>query len=99
MVDDVLKYKRKDGVDAALRALAGDMFAGGTQSLDLRAALDDLDVRALVIWGAQDQIIPVSHAEHLPGHVEVHVLDGRGHSPHMEAAGDCNRLIARLIDS
>jgi pyruvate dehydrogenase E2 component (dihydrolipoamide acetyltransferase) len=98
MVDDVLKYKRKDGVDAALRALAGDMFPGGRQSLDLRAELDDLTVPVLVIWGALDRIIPPSHAENLPDHVGVHVLAGQGHSPHMEAANECNRLIARLLD-
>jgi hypothetical protein len=99
MVDDVLKYKRKDGVDAALRTLAGDMFSDGAQSLDLRAALEDLDVPVLVIWGAQDQVIPASHAEGLPAGVEVHVLDGQGHSPHMEAANECNRLMSSAVDS
>jgi pyruvate dehydrogenase E2 component (dihydrolipoamide acetyltransferase) len=97
MVDDVLKYKRKDGVDVALRALADDMFAGGAQSADLRATLDGLAMPLLVIWGAQDQVIPPSHAEGLPDGVEVHVLDEQGHSPHMEAANECNRLIGRFI--
>jgi pyruvate dehydrogenase E2 component (dihydrolipoamide acetyltransferase) len=78
MVDDVLKYKRKDGVDVALRALADDMFAGGAQSVDLRATLDGLAMPLLVIWGAQDQVIPPSHAEGLPDGVEVHVLDDQG---------------------
>jgi pyruvate dehydrogenase E2 component (dihydrolipoamide acetyltransferase) len=98
MVDDVLKYKRKDGVDAALRALADDMFPGGTQSVDLRAALDGLEVPVLVIWGAQDQVVPSSHAEGLPDGVEVHVLADQGHSPHMEAANECNRLIGGFVE-
>jgi pyruvate dehydrogenase E2 component (dihydrolipoamide acetyltransferase) len=97
MVDDVLKYKRKDGVDAALRALAGDVFAGGAQALDLRDALKTIEVPVLVIWGAEDRVIPSSHAEGLPDRVDVHLLDGQGHSPHMEAANECNRLIGRFV--
>lgn len=34
-----------------------------------------------------------------PAGVEVHVLDGQGHSPHMEAAGEVNRLIGRFVDA
>ena len=35
MVEDVLKYKRLDGVDAALNRVATACFAGGRQSLEL----------------------------------------------------------------
>jgi pyruvate dehydrogenase E2 component (dihydrolipoamide acetyltransferase) len=99
MVDDVLKYKRKDGVDAALRALAGDMFPDGAQSVDLRAELAALDVPVLVVWGEQDQVIPASHAAGLPDEVVVHLLDGQGHSPHMEAANEVNRLIGQVVNA
>lgn len=97
LVEDVLKYKRKDGVDAALRHLADDMFAGGRQAVDLRDELAALDAPVLVIWGADDQIIPVGHVEDLPEGVQVHVLDGQGHSPHMEAANHVNRLIGQFL--
>ena len=99
LVDDVLRYKRKDGVDAALRALAAELFPNGGQALDLRADLEGLAAPVLVIWGADDQVIPASHAQDLPDGVQVHVLDGQGHSPHMEAANDVNRLIGRFIAS
>jgi pyruvate dehydrogenase E2 component (dihydrolipoamide acetyltransferase) len=98
MVDDVLKYKRKDGVETALRALAGDTFSDGRQSLDLRADLAGLEIPVLVVWGAQDRVIPASHAEGLPEGVLVQVLDGQGHSPHMEAANELNRLIADFLE-
>lgn len=97
LVDDVLRYKRKDGVDAALAALAADLFPDGGQAVDLRAELASLDVPVLVIWGAQDQVIPASHADGLPDGVEVHVLDGQGHSPHMEAANEVNRLVGQFV--
>lgn len=98
LVDDVLKYKRKDGVDAALRALAADLFPDGHQAVDLRGDLAGLDVPVLVIWGARDQVMPATHADGLPDAVEVHVLDDQGHSPHMEAANEVNRIIGRFLE-
>jgi pyruvate dehydrogenase E2 component (dihydrolipoamide acetyltransferase) len=97
LVDDVLRYKRKDGVDAALRSLAAELFPDGGQTLDLRADLEGLAAPVLVIWGAEDEVVPASHAQGLPDGIEVHVLDGQGHSPHMEAANDVNRLIGRFV--
>jgi pyruvate dehydrogenase E2 component (dihydrolipoamide acetyltransferase) len=75
------------------------MFPDGAQSVDLRAELAALDVPLLVIWGAQDQVIPASHADRLPDEVTVRVLDGQGHSPHMEAANEVNRLIGQVVDA
>ena len=68
-----------------MEALRDQLFADGRQarSLDLDAYHGPL----LVIWGAEDAIIPAAHAEAAPSRAEVHVLDGVGHSPHMEAAG------------
>jgi pyruvate dehydrogenase E2 component (dihydrolipoamide acetyltransferase) len=45
-----------------------------------------------VIWGRDDKIIPVTHAP-----ADTHVLDGVGHLPHMERAGEVNRLIRAMI--
>lgn len=98
LVDDVLKYKRKDGVDVALRTLAADMAAEGRQRIDLRAELEGLTCPVLVVWGERDEIIPARHAEGLPAGVRVEVLEGRGHSPHMEAASELNRLIGGFIE-
>ena len=44
----------------------------------------------LTIWGAEDRIIP-------PGPDAEQVIEGAGHSPHMEAAGEVNRLIDRFL--
>jgi pyruvate dehydrogenase E2 component (dihydrolipoamide acetyltransferase) len=90
LVDDVLKYKRIDGVDGALRTIAGAAFADVVD-------LTDLDVPALVIWGAEDRVVPAAHAERAPAGAEVHVIDGAGHSPHMEAAAEVNRLLERFL--
>jgi pyruvate dehydrogenase E2 component (dihydrolipoamide acetyltransferase) len=93
MVDDVLRYKRLDGVQAALGMLAERLFPGGRQARVLAGELEDSPVPVLVVWGEADAIIPAAHAGAAPGRAETHVLPGVGHSPHMEAAGDVNRLL------
>ncbi len=97
MVDDVLRYKRLDGVDSSLRTLAGDLFLQGRQSVVLAPRLAEVAVPVLVIWGGADQILPASHAQGLPDNVRTEILDGAGHSPHMEAANEVNRLVERFL--
>jgi len=50
-----------------------------------------------VIWGREDRIIPVAHAEALANRLPVRILDAAGHLPHMEKAGEVNRLIEQFI--
>jgi pyruvate dehydrogenase E2 component (dihydrolipoamide acetyltransferase) len=97
LVDDVLKYKRIDGVDQALRAIAANAFGEGGQRVVIADRLGELEVPLLVVWGREDRIIPAAHAERAPEGAEVHVLDGQGHSPHMEAAGDFNRIMEGFL--
>jgi pyruvate dehydrogenase E2 component (dihydrolipoamide acetyltransferase) len=97
LVDDVLKYKRIDGVDEALRAIAGKLFGQGGQRVVIAGRLPELEVPLLVVWGREDRIIPAAHTERAPEGAEVHVLDGQGHSPHMEAAGDFNRIVEGFL--
>lgn len=97
MINDVLKYKRLDGVDRALRRLAEGLFPGGRQKTFEPGDLARIPVPVSVIWGRNDRILPVAHADSLPDGVEVHRLDGIGHMPHMEAAAEVNRLIEAAL--
>ncbi len=99
MVEDVLRYKRLDGVASALATIAEAWFAGGRQSLDLTARLAGLKLPLQIIWGREDRIIPVAHAAALGDRLPVHILNDTGHLPHMEKAGEVNRLIKRLIEN
>lgn len=99
LVDDVLKYKRIDGVDAALRSIADQVFGGGQQHVFVGDRLAELQVPLLVVWGAEDRILPAEHARRVPESADVHVLEGSGHSPHMEAPGDVNRLMQLTLQS
>ena len=99
LVDDVLKYKRLDGVREALSALAANLFAGGRQSEVLADDLGKAELPALVIWGELDRIIPVAHAGALGGNAKVEVIPGAGHMVQMEKANRVNELIqAHLAD-
>jgi pyruvate dehydrogenase E2 component (dihydrolipoamide acetyltransferase) len=98
LVDDVLRCKRLDGVDAALRTVAGAMYPSGRQTPVLAGRLDRLQAPALVVWGGQDRVLPAAHAQALAGRARVEVLAGAGHSPHMEAANEVNRLVGGFLD-
>jgi pyruvate dehydrogenase E2 component (dihydrolipoamide acetyltransferase) len=97
LVDEVLRYKRLDGVEDALRTLQASLFPGGRQQRVLAGELERLDVPILVIWGERDQVIPAEHARAAPGRARVEVLSDAGHSPHMEAAGEVNRLVSDFL--
>ena len=97
MVEDVLKYKRLDGVDAALNQVASACFAGGHQSLELTARLGEIKAPIRVVWGREDRILPVSHSQGLPAAVQVTVIDGAGHLVHMEKAAEVNELIKAQV--
>ena len=97
LVDDVLKFKRVDGVRAALTTLADNFIADGKQALVFRDRLDEIPAPMLVIWGNKDRVLPRSHAESLPGRCAVEVLNNCGHMVQMEAPGEVNRLIASFL--
>ncbi|MDQ3386087.1 MAG: acetoin dehydrogenase dihydrolipoyllysine-residue acetyltransferase subunit, partial [Actinomycetota bacterium] len=97
LVNDVIKFKRLDGVDEALRTMADKLFPDGKQA-DV-PDFSNVEVPMLVVWGREDQILPVSHSENVPGHARVEVLDNSGHMPQMESAGAVNRIIGEFLDS
>ncbi len=99
MIEETLRYRRLDGVQAALDTIARAWFAGDRQSLDLRPALGALSAPTQIIWGRDDRIIPVAHAEALAGKMPTHILDAVGHIPQMEKAGEVNRLIAAFVEA
>ena len=63
--------------------------------------LDRVVGRLLVLRTGVDakklRILPIAHADNLPGSFAVHRLAGVGHMPHMEAVGEVNRLIGAAL--
>ena len=110
MVEDVLRYKRLDGVQAALETIARAWFPNDRQAIDICGELPELPMPVQIIWGRDDRIIPVAQAEDLMARCAigggqlsrldlagVHILDEAGHLPHMEKSGEVNRLIVGFI--
>jgi pyruvate dehydrogenase E2 component (dihydrolipoamide acetyltransferase) len=97
LVDDVLKYKRLDGVDEALKKLSSALFPGGRQQVQLGDALRDTNIPILVVWGEHDEIIPARHTTTLTGKARTHVMGGAGHMVQMEAANAVNSLLKEHI--
>jgi pyruvate dehydrogenase E2 component (dihydrolipoamide acetyltransferase) len=97
LVDDVLKYKRLDGVDEALKKLSSALFSGGRQQAQLGDALRDAKIPILVVWGEDDEIIPAKHAATLVNKARTHVIGGAGHMVQMEAANAVNSLLKEHV--
>lgn len=81
------------GRRAALSALAAQLMPSGRQAESLRDALEAVNVPVKLIWGAQDRILPASHAAGVHGRVGLHLLAGVGHLPQVEATA----LVAQLL--
>jgi pyruvate dehydrogenase E2 component (dihydrolipoamide acetyltransferase) len=92
MIDDLLKYKRLDGVKEVLRGLADAMFKDGKQTRSLARDLQEASIPIQIIWGAQDAVIPAAHARVLL-RARVEIIEGSGHMAMMEAAGRVNQVI------
>jgi pyruvate dehydrogenase E2 component (dihydrolipoamide acetyltransferase) len=93
MIEDVLKYKRIDGVEEALRALAETLGDGRQMQTLLASAHGTLTMPVLVVWGKEDRIIPPAYAAALGGTAKVEVIDRAGHMVQMEAANRVNALL------
>ncbi len=99
LVEEVLKYKHLDGVELALRTIAAQFCPGGRQAVVFRDRLSELRIPILVVWGADDHILPVSHAQALPENVRAEIFPGSGHMVQMEAATQFNGLIRSFWES
>lgn len=83
LADDLMGFKRIDGVPEALNTLVGTLLDGDVQRLDVTGALGGVDVPVAVVWGREDAVLPVGNAAAL-GDRAVSYVDGAGHMVHME---------------
>lgn len=97
LLDDLLRYKRIDGVTELLGALGGALFGGGRQAALPATQLLAADLPLLVVWGADDRVIPAAHAKAAPAGAAVAVLPGAGHMVMMEKAGEVNALLRKHL--
>lgn len=99
VVDETLRSKRLDGVSEALTTIASAFVVDGQQPTRFAGRLAEIQAPKLVLWGADDRILPAAHAAVLDDQATVHVLDDCGHMVHMEGARDVNRLVDQFWQS
>ena len=101
-LQEIYRTRKLPGAkQARLKMIRG---AGGLRCVhkpwQMRAHLKRLNIPVLIVWGAQDKIIPVHHAynaaKEAPG-VRLHVFDQCGHWPQMEKSAEFNRMVLDFL--
>lgn len=96
MLDDLLRYKRLDGVAALLTRLVEAIFPAGRQAEQPVARLAPA-LPLTILWGREDRVIPAAQVSAAPAGADVRVLDSAGHMPMMEQASEVNAAILARV--
>ena len=97
LAENLLRYKRLDGVAEALRAIDTANFTGEAPDPAALALWQRLALRGLVIWGQEDAIVSVHSTNGMPPETTRLTLPGAGHMPQLERADEVNRAILAHI--
>jgi len=99
LVRATAKARAGTSVGETQKRLADLLFPNGAQGFSILGALGTLTIPTRVVFGRADRIIPVRHADRLPGPVAVHLFPGVGHLPHYEARDEVARLLLQHVKS
>ena len=83
----------KMGIGRSIMTLKG-------QTTVLLNQLSELLVPTLLVWGAEDVIVPVAHAyaaSQLIPDCQLHVFEGCGHSVYKQKGGEFSQLLTRFL--
>ena len=97
MVEMLLRAKRLDGAESALRTIAAANFPDERQVLPDPIVWSSSADRLLVIWGARDEIIPAAHIDLLPASATRVLVSEAGHMPHLERPNEVAAAVRRHI--
>jgi pyruvate dehydrogenase E2 component (dihydrolipoamide acetyltransferase) len=88
-VEDTYRQRMEPGAQEALRTIAAANFGRSGQRTGLPPRLGQVKVPVLILWGAEDRVIPATHAQlgaQGMGRAQVAILEGVGHVPQLEDA-------------
>jgi len=94
LLEDLVRYKSKDGVTRALKQISSMCFPAGKQSQRLYRRAVAKQIPSQTLWGSDDRIIPVAHAE---GMDNVTIVSGAGHMPTIEQPRVVNFRLAHFM--
>ena len=96
-IDLIVADRQRTGARGKLIEIAEIITKNGTQGL---LPLDDLAVTGLpihVIWGSDDQVVPVEQSRNLPSEFHLHLLENIGHNPHEEALNAVSHILRDVM--
>jgi pimeloyl-ACP methyl ester carboxylesterase len=99
LVEQLYQQRSQPAAREALLATTEANFGGNHQHIDLRENLSALADKALVVWGNDDNVIPVAHAQQArltPGS-KIEIFEDCGHCPHIERADGFNQLVVSFL--
>ncbi|MET7993880.1 acetoin dehydrogenase dihydrolipoyllysine-residue acetyltransferase subunit [Amycolatopsis sp. NPDC005232] len=97
LADDLLKYKRLDGVDRVLEKLLGTLLEDDdTPALHIAPLLARYEGPVTVVWGSEDDVLPPENAAGLP---DVHSVEGAGHLVHLEKPSAVVEVVVEVVSA
>ena len=102
LVEELFRCRRMPGAkEAVVRVIRNTINLLGVRKEHILVdKLESLKLPVMIVWGAQDQILPVSHAyraSKAAAHVRLQVFDQCGHWPHIEKASEFNSLVLKFL--
>jgi len=93
VVDALYQMRKRPGQQQILVDMAAVMTKDERQGVIPEERLETLEMPVMVVWGAEDPLLPVSQVESLPAHFHLHHVLDAGHML-VEEAPD---LIAEIV--
>jgi pyruvate dehydrogenase E2 component (dihydrolipoamide acetyltransferase) len=88
-IDDMYAARSAPGADAAVKAIAANVFSRSGQNLVFTDRLGEIEVPILFVWGELDRVLPATHAVAANAARPtswLEIMEGVGHVPQVEAA-------------
>ena len=97
----IYQFRKEPGNRAAMLAIirTGVSLKGLDPELIFIDQLEEIKAPILLLWGRNDKIVPVHHAEHAANfntNIQLHVFEKCGHWPHMEFHEEFNDLVVNF---
>lgn len=101
LIEMIYQFRKEPGNRAAMLAIirTGVSLKGLGTELIFIDRLAEIKVPILLLWGRNDKIVPVHHAEYAANfntNIQLHVFEKCGHWPHMEFHEEFNDLVVNF---